>query len=200
MTDFSAVEQRLRERGYQVQCFPTAQAAADYLVQQLTGAASVGMGGSVTLHQLGLYDRLTPHTQVFWHQRDEDGAAARQAAMTAQVYLCSVNALARTGEIVNIDGTGNRTAATMYGHKKVIFAVGRNKLTDSAEAALHRARNVAGPKNARRLGKKTPCALQAERCYDCRSPERICRGLTVLWSPMTGMEAEVVLIDEDLGL
>lgn len=104
------------------------------------------------------------------------------------------------GEIVNIDGTGNRVSATLFGHEKVYFVIGRNKLAPTYEAAVYRARNVAAPQRARQLGKKTPCAVKADRCYDCRSPERVCRALVTLWGPMLGMETEVLLVDEDLGL
>ena len=86
------------------------------------------------------------------------------------------------------------------GHEKVYFVIGRNKLAPTYDEALWRARNIAAPKNAQRLNKKTPCAVKADRCYDCRSPERICRGLVTLWGPMMGMPAEVLLVDEDLGL
>ena len=80
------------------------------------------------------------------------------------------------------------------------FAIGRNKLAPDYEKAVWRARNVAAPQRASQLGRKTPCAVKKDRCYDCKSPERICRGMTTLWGPMTGMEAEVLLIDADLGL
>ena len=116
------------------------------------------------------------------------------------MYLTSVNALAETGELVNIDGTGNRVAATLFGHEKVFFVIGRNKLAPTCDEAVWRARNVAAPQRAKQLGKKTPCAVKCDRCYDCKSPERICRGLAVLWGPMMGMAAEVLLVDEDLGL
>ena len=119
--------------------------------------------------------------------------------MTAEHYITSVNGLAETGELINIDGTGNRVASTLYGHKKVWFVVGRNKLAPTYEEALWRARNIAAPKNARRLKRKTPCAVKADRCYDCKSPERICRGLVVLWEAIGSMEMEVVLVDEALG-
>ena len=76
---------------------------------------------------------------------------------------------------------------------------GRNKLAPDFHQALWRARNVAAPKRAQQMHKKTPCAIRGDRCYDCRSPERICRGLVVLWGPTLGMPTEVVLIDEDLG-
>lgn len=199
MTDFSRVKQNLEARGFRVSVFATAAEAADYLDSAIDNT-SVGFGGSVTLEQMGLYERLERHDRVNWHWRPTfDGADARQAAMTAEHYITSVNGLAETGELINIDGTGNRVASTLYGHKKVWFVVGRNKLAPTYEEALWRARNIAAPKNAQRLGRKTPCAVKADHCYDCKSPERICRGLVVLWEAIGSMEMEVVLVDEALG-
>ena len=159
----------------------------------------MGFGGSVTLQDMGLYELLSRHNTVIWHWKSKDPAARRDALMT-QIYISSVNGLAQTGEMVNIDGSGNRVAATLFGHEKVYFVIGRNKLAPTYEEALWRARNIAGPKNARRLGLKAPCAIKADRCYDCKSPDRICRGLVTLWSPMLDMAAEVLLVDEDLGM
>ena len=199
MTDFSRVKQNLEARGFRVSVFATAAEAADYLDSAIDNT-SVGFGGSVTLEQMGLYERLERHDRVNWHWWPTvDGADARQAAMTAEHYITSVNGLAETGELINIDGTGNRVASTLYGHKKVWFVVGRNKLAPTYEEALWRARNIAAPKNAQRLGRKTPCAVKADHCYDCKSPERICRGLVVLWEAIGSMEMEVVLVDEALG-
>lgn len=199
MTDFSRVKQNLEARGFRVSVFAAAAEAADYLDSAIDNT-SVGFGGSVTLEQMGLYERLERHDRVNWHWRPTvDGADARQAAMTAEHYITSVNGLAETGELINIDGTGNRVASTLYGHKKVWFVVGRNKLAPTYEEALWRARNIAAPKNAQRLKRKTPCAVKADHCYDCKSPERICRGLVVLWEAIGSMEMEVVLVDEALG-
>ena len=120
--------------------------------------------------------------------------------MTTQVYLSSVNGLAETGEIVNIDGTGNRVASTIFGHDVVYLIVGRNKIAPDYEKALWRARNIAGPKNAQRLGKATPCAARGDKCYDCDSPQRICRSLVTFWRKSGGIpKVEIVLVDEDLG-
>ena len=94
----------------------------------------------------------------------------------------------------------DRVAATLFGHEKVYFVIGRNKLAPTYEEALWRAKNIAAPKNAKKLGKRTPCAVKGDRCYDCKSPDRICRGVAVYWTPMMGMETEVILVDEDLGL
>lgn len=198
MADFAAVKKNLEARGFSVTTFRTAAEAADYLDKAVDGV-SVGFGGSATLDELGLYERLAAHNDVFWHWKAESTQAARRQAMTADMYFSSVNGLAESGELINIDGVGNRIAATLYGHKKVWFVVGRNKLAPTYEEALWRARNIAAPKNAQRLQRKTPCAVKGDRCYDCKSPERLCRGLAVLWEAMSGTEMEVVLIDEDLG-
>ncbi len=195
---FDSVKKNLENRGYTVRVFSTGAAAVEYLDAAID-QRTVGLGGSATLESLGIYERLGAHNQVIWHWKQEAGTARREA-MTADIYLTSVNALAETGELINIDGTGNRAAATLFGHEKVFFVVGRNKLAPTEEAAVWRARNVAAPQRARQMGRKTPCAAKGDRCYDCTSPQRICRGLVTLWGPMMGMEAEVLLIDEDLGL
>ena len=197
MTDFTKVQQALERRGYTVRTFAAAEEAAAYLDGAIDGK-TVGFGGSATLDALGVYDKLAAHNTVIWHWKQEANAA-RKAAMQTQVYLSSANGLAESGEIVNIDGTGNRVSATLFGHEKVYIVIGRNKLAPTYEEALWRARNIAAPKNAQRLGRKTPCAVHGDRCYDCKSPERICRGLVVLWEAVANMEMEVVLIDQDLG-
>ena len=196
MTDFTNVQKNLAGRGFSVKIFATGAEAAAYLDGAIDGK-SVGIGGSVTAQELGLYDQLASHNDVHWHWAN--GPAERAAAMGAQVYITSVNGLAETGELINIDGAGNRVAGTLFGHEKVYFIVGRNKLAPTYDQALWRARNIAAPKNAQRLKCKTPCAVKGDRCYDCKSPDRICRGLVVLWEAMMGMEMEVVLVDEELG-
>lgn len=194
---FDTVKKNLEARGFSVRTFATAAEAAAYLNEAIDGK-TVGFGGSMTLKDMGLYELLGSHNEVHWHW--VNGQEERKAAMRTQVYLSSANGLAETGEIINIDGGGNRVASTLYGHEKVYLVIGRNKLAPTYDEALWRARNIASPKNAQRLGRKTPCAVKGDRCYDCKSPERICRGLVVLWGPMMGMETEVILVDEDLGM
>ena len=199
--DFTKVKSALEARGFKVSAFPTAAEAARYLNGQIDGV-SVSFGGSVTLEQMGLFESLGQHNEVLshWHvPAGGDPGEIRAKAMTTEVYLTSANGLAETGEIVNIDGTGNRVSGMLFGHKKVYFVVGRNKLAPDYDGALWRARNIAAPKNAQRLGTRTPCAARGDRCYDCKSPQRICRGLVVLWEAMKGCETEVVLVDEELG-
>lgn len=198
MADFTKVSEALRQRGYQVRCFANGTEAAAYLNTQIDGR-TVGIGGSCTLRDMGVYHRLAAHNTVYWHWM-QDADKARKAAQSSEIYLSSANALAETGEIINIDGAGNRVSATLFGHEKVYFVIGRNKLCPTYEEAVQRARNVAAPLRAQQMGKNTPCALKADKCYDCKSPERICRSMVTLWGPMMGMEAEVLLIDQDFGL
>ena len=118
----------------------------------------------------------------------------------AQVYLTSANAIAETGEIVNIDGYGNRGAPTIYGPQRVFLVVGKNKIAPDLNGAIDRARNIAAPLNARRLNRHTPCAVGEPRCHDCRSPEKICGVMTVFFMPQTSIkEFHVLLVNEDLG-
>ena len=193
---FETVKKNLEARGFSVSTFSTAAEAAAYLDSAIDGT-TVGIGGSMTVQQMGLHEKLAAHNEVHWHWTD--GPEARAKAAHADVYITSANGLTENGEVINIDGAGNRVASTLYGHKRVYFIIGRNKLAPTYDEALWRARNIASPKNAQRLGKKTPCAVKGDRCYDCKSPDRICRSLVVLWGPPIGMETEVVLVDEDLG-
>ena len=196
MTDFTALRATLEGRGFATSYFETAEEAATYLDGKIDGK-TVGIGGSMTIQAMGLKERLDPHNTLHWHW---DGDTLSAAAQT-QVYLSSVNGLAETGEIINIDGTGNRVASTLFGHEALYLVVGVNKIAPTYDEALWRARNIAAPKNAQRLGRKTPCAVQGDRCYNCKSPERICRALTVLWNKPNGIPyVEVVLVNEALGL
>ena len=199
MADINKLRENLEKFGYKVSYYETGAEAAAAIAGALHGT-TVGIGGSKTVEALGLYDLLSKDNQVFWHWK-QPVAEARANSQAAAVYLTSANAVAETGEILNIDGDGNRLAASTYGKDKVYIIIGVNKITPDYESALYRARNVAAPLNARRLTRKTPCAMGEEvKCYNCSSPERICHGLSVFWRKMNGVqECEVVIINEELG-
>ena len=198
MPDMEKLRENLEKRGFAAVYFPTAREAADYLDGKLDGR-TIAFGGSMTVREMGLYERLAAHNQTFWHW-DPERPAPLADGMGTEVYITSVNGAAETGELINIDGTGNRVASTCFGHQELYLILGVNKVAPDYEGALWRARNIAAPKNAQRLGRKTPCAVKGDRCYDCQSPERICRALTVLWEkPSSFARAEVVLVGEPLG-
>lgn len=198
MTNIEKTMANLNSRGFDASFFRKGKEAADYVVSQLNGE-TIGFGGSKTVEALGLFERLSEKNSVYWHWKQEM-IAARKNAAAADVYIASANAVAETGEIINIDGGGNRVASTLYGKKKVYFIIGTNKIAENYDKALWRARNIAAPLNARRFKQNTPCVNGELKCYDCNSTDRICKGLVVLWGKMLGMEkVEVVIIDEELG-
>lgn len=183
----------LERLGYGVKVFDDVNGANEYLCESIKDS-TVGIGGSITIEEMGLSELLEKNNTVYWHwQKDE-----LSKAITTDVYLSSVNGISEDGEIINIDGTGNRVASTLYGHKKVYFILGTNKIAENYDKALDRARNIAAVNNAIRLKKNTPC-VTTHRCMNCNSPERICRALTVLWERPKGSEYEVIIINKELG-
>ncbi len=195
--DIEKTVKNLQTRGYSVKYFPTGEEAAAYMASEIKGK-SVGIGGCMTAEQLGLYELLSAENSVYWHWK-APGAETIAKANAAEVYITGANAITEQGEILNIDGKGNRLAGQVYGEKKLYIISGTNKICPDFESALDRARNVASPINCKRFPDyKNPCKIDG-KCHDCHSKTRICNALLVLWAPMMGMDSEVILIGEDLG-
>ena len=198
--DLQAAARAFARNGYAVHVSPCAQEAREYLCAQIRGT-TVGFGDSMTLVDMGLFEALCAHNQVTdpQHPRsDQDFLDTARECLLTDVFLTSANAATMQGELINLDSTGNRVAGSLFGHRKVYFVLGRNKLTDNLEQAVQRVRSVAAPKNARRLGLNTPCAFTG-RCANCASPQRICNGLMLYLKCMHDIQMEVVLIDQELG-
>ena len=198
MSKFDNVKKNLEAKGYVVKEFATALEAGKYLDTQIDGVV-VGIGGSATVLASGAYDLLSKHNEVHWHWKSDDQTAERMDSMKADVYLTSTNAITENGEMMNIDGTGNRVAGMLYGHKKVYYLITPNKIVSDLAAAYEHVRKYCGPIRSKQLNRKTPCVVDGI-CHDCNSPERICNGMNILLRPMGGMPAEVLLIDEELGI
>ncbi len=201
--EFQIIKDNFENRGFKVSLFDNVSEAVNYL-NEVIDKTTVGCGGSITLKEIGIFDSLAEHNEVWWHGKgvqlkEYGGANVMQKAMNTEIYITSANAISEQGQIINIDGRGNRLASTLFGHKKVYFIVGKNKIAENYEKALWRARNIAAPKNAQRLGMKTPCAIKGDKCYDCTSPDRICRGFLTLELPPMGTDVELVIINENLG-
>lgn len=196
--NYQMLKANFERHGFATSYFETKAEAASYLKEQVKGRV-VGFGGSMTVKELDLYPILGEHNTVIWHWQTP-GDVCRNAAQSADVYICSANGVAQTGELVNIDGTGNRLAMTIFGPQKVYFLIGSNKICPDLQAAIYRAKNVAAPKNAMRFNRKTPCvASGGERCFDCTSPERICNATLILERPTNGVSVELVFINQELG-
>ena len=191
----------LEDKGYVVSYFETKEEAADYLDSKVDGEL-VGFGDSETLNSLNLFERLSAHNEVWDPQHRPEGMTFNEVGkkvLVTDIYFTSVNGMTETGELINIDSTGNRIGASFFGHNKVYFVVGTNKIVPTIEDAVWRTRNVAAPQNCARKSYNTPCATTG-KCHDCKSPDRICRALTVHYMKMKHTPMEVVLINEALGL
>jgi LUD domain len=201
--ELSAAADALTKNGFKVRQFAATEDVAGPFAELIRDAKSIGFGGSATLRELGL-DEIAKQagTTFFDHWvKGLDSAAeweARQNQGRAELFVTSANGVGG-GRLVLIDGVGNRLAASVFGPKRVLFVVGRNKIEPTVEAALHRAKHVAGPKRAAQLGVATPC-VEDGRCHDCRSAKRICRATLIVDRPSFGMDVSVWLIDADLGL
>ena len=186
----------LEKRGYKVSYFPSSGSAVSYLLDNIKNT-SVGIGGSVTANTLKLHQLLAAENEVHSHHLIP-GNETIARANSAEVYITSANAISEDGEILNIDGRGNRLAAQVFGDKRLYIVAGINKICPDFMSALERARNGASPLNCERLQLNTPCRADG-KCHNCHSADRICNALLVHWAPMRGMDTEVVLIGEELG-
>ena len=191
--DFEKIKGNLEKKGYKVRCFETKEEAAAYLNREIDGV-SVGCGGSKSVEALGLADMLRTHNEFVWHWEGAD----RMDAIATDVYLSSVNGIAESGEIVNIDGLGNRLAGTLFGHKKLYYIIGKNKISEDLDSAIWRARNIASPLNAMRFGVKTPCALTGV-CGDCNCADTICNYIVVTRRSKPPKKIKVILVGEEIG-
>ena len=182
------VKENLLRRGFAAEVFATGREAADFVMERAAAAANVGWGGSETVKVLGIRERVVAA-----------GKEIRDHRTDCDLFLLSANALTADGRIVNIDGTGNRVAASIYGPRRVVYVVGRNKIVPGGVLeAMTRAKKHACAPNCRRLAKKAPCA-EIGTCADCDSPDRICKVTAVFDRCPTHTSTLVVLVDEDLG-
>ena len=192
---------KLEQKGYKVRTFRQKEKAAQYLQEQFHND-TIGFGDSQTLLHMGLYALLSKNNIVYDPNQFDDNdnfLKTAKKALTAKYFLTSVNAITEDGIIINMDGTGNRVAGSLFGHEKVFFIFGTNKIVSNIEEGVWRTRNIAAPQNAKRIGCNTPCALKGDRCYDCNSPYRICSGLLIQYKKMNDSDAEIIIIDEELG-
>jgi len=192
----------LRDRNIDAEYVDNADQARDKVSFMISNNSTVGIGGSITVQELDLENLLlSKDCIVFWHwhgKNQEEQDAIRRKAMNADVYICSSNALTLDGKLVNIDGTGNRVGAMVFGPRRVIIIVGVNKLTENLHTALERIKTKACPPNARRLKKKTPCA-ETDQCPDCSSPDRMCNVTTIIEGKPGSLEMNVIIVGEELG-
>lgn len=194
----------LKQRHYEAFFCPTAQEAVEKITGMIPEGSSVTWGGSMTIRDMGLTKAL--HNKEGLDIWDRDLAPSREEAQEiyrrafyADYYLSSVNAISEDGEIVNIDGNGNRVAAITFGPKRVILVVGINKVAQNLDAAISRARSLAAPVNMMRFADlNTPCKNDG-MCHDCKSPDSICNYIQIMRNSHPVGRHIVVIVGEELG-
>lgn len=192
----------LTSRGFEAYyCADKAQ-ALNKALELIHEGASVGWGGCASAEQIGLVDAVRKGNYT---AMDRDAAATPQErvkimkqCLSADVFLTGANALSLDGQMVNIDGNGNRVAAIVYGPDSVLVIAGMNKVCDTLEAAVTRARTVAAPMNKQRFDSKTPCEVTAS-CADCKSESCICNQILITRNCRPAGRIKVILVGEELG-
>lgn len=203
----------LKKKGFDVHSVSDIEEARSVILNMVSAYETFGFGGSYTTRALGVLEALESQGKTIydhWQQgkttyhkgqqgndRDAD-MAIRLNQGRCDCFFCSANAVSATGEIVNVDGVGNRTAAMTFGPKKVVIVVGMNKVTWDLESALKRVREIAAPMRAKSLDTETPCA-ETGICNDCNVPGRICRITTILHCKPLLTDVSVILVHQGLG-
>ena len=197
-SNFLELEKILSKNGFSVKTFNNIGEAKEALLSEIKKEESVGIGGSMTIQDMGIYEELKEKgIEVYWHWRkDVENAAVK--AINADNYITSTNALTMDGKLVNMDGNGNRVASMIYGHKNVYIVVGKNKICKDYDEARDRIKNVAAPLNAKRLNLSTPCT-HTGKCMDCDSPQRICKAEVIIHRNPGSTNIHIYLIDEEIG-
>lgn len=194
----------LNRNGFNARYCAVPQEASDYIISEADEAVTIGFGGSMSIVGMGVESHLRGQgKQILNHNNPALSGVEKLEVMrrqlTCDLFLSGCNALTLSGELVNIDGAGNRTASMLFGPRKVIVVVGRNKLVDgTVHDAITRVRNWASPPNAKRLGLKTPCAITGF-CSNCSSPDRICRITTVIDRKPRLTDLHVLVVNADMG-
>lgn len=192
----------LRSRHFEAMYCDTAEEAQEMALQMIPVGATVGWGGATTAEQIGLLNAIrTGEYRAI--DRDTAGSAQERIALMhkclgAEYFITGANALSVTGEMVNIDGMGNRVGAIVYGPEKIIVVAGMNKVADSLEDAVKRARTVAAPMNQQRFLGNTPCSVTGV-CADCKSDDCICSQMLITRNCRPTGRITIILIGEDLG-
>jgi L-lactate utilization protein LutB len=193
----------LKKNGFDAHFFENAEEAKDRILEIVSDYKTFGFGGSDTTRSIGVKEQLEARGKTIydhWQKglsREED-LAIRLNQVRSECFFCSANAISATGEIVNVDGIGNRTNGMTFGPAKVVIVAGMNKVTPDLDSALRRVREIAAPMRAKSLGMQTPCA-ETGICSDCNAPQRICRITTILHRKPMLTDVKVVLINQSLG-
>ncbi len=174
----------------------------DKLLQMIPSDCTVGVGHSSTIQNTDIVQKLIERGNTVFDKTmavsKEESKQLKKKALTADWYITGTNAISLEGHIVNVDHSGNRAAAMVYGPDNVAIVVGINKIVDTLNEAISRVKNIASPLNAKRAGFNPPCA-ELNRCVDCRSKERVCNSLVIIEGQEDAGRMKVLIVNESVG-
>lgn len=201
-TAAATVIKNLKKRNMDGYYCETSEDAVRLALSLMPEGSSIGWGGSMTLSECGLMDAIKGGRYELFDRSlaktAEENKEVHAKIFTADFFLMSANAITYDGELINVDGRSDRVCYLCYGPENVIVIAGMNKLVSDVESGIKRVHNVASPKNAMRLGKKTPCAATG-RCADCLSPDCICMNTVITRMSRANGRIKVILVGEELG-
>ncbi|WP_105616469.1 lactate utilization protein [Vallitalea okinawensis] len=191
-----------QRRNIEVEFYDDINELKDNILNIIPLYCSVGIGNSATLKKIGISEDLGSRGNIVYDKtkakNQSEVTALKKKSLLSDWYILGSNAISVDGHIVNIDHSGNRVAALMYGPDNVIIVVGKNKITNTLEQAIFRTKNIASPQNAKRAGYNPPC-VRLKKCIDCNSSERVCNYLVVIQGQYVSNRMKVFIVDEDLG-
>jgi len=195
--------ENLKKNGFDASFFKEIQQAKDYILDMISKYSSFGIGGSDTVRSMNIVQALKDlGKRVYDHWIEglskEQDLEIRLMQGRCDCFLCSANAISASGEIVNVDGIGNRVSAMCFGPKKVVIVAGTNKIVPDLDSAIKRIKEIAAPLRAKSLGLNLPC-VKAGRCVECNSPQSICRITTILHKKPIYTDISVIIVDKSLG-
>lgn len=193
----------LKSRHFDAYYCETREQALEKALELIPKGATVGWGGALSAKQIGLIDAMNAG-EYNAIDRDkttspEERVKAMKRCLMADVFITGANALSLDGQMVNIDGVGNRVAAIVYGPESIVVIAGMNKVMDTLDAAVVRARTIAAPMNKQRFASQTPCEVTGT-CGDCKSEGCICNQILVTRNSKPAGRIKMILVGEDLGL
>ena len=197
------VVEALKKNAFSAVYFKSGNEASEFIMDNIHEGDKVGFGGSMTVVKLGIQEKVKSMGGIVLDHGDqalspEEKMETMRGELLSDVFLCSSNAVTLDGELVNIDGVGNRVAAMTFGPKKVIVVVGVNKICKNEASAFDRLEQISAPKNNMRLNMPNPCTKTGV-CMDCKSDARICRIYSIIKRKPVRTDLTVVVIGEDFG-
>jgi len=196
------VIKNFKSRNIDVTFFETLEEAKDRIFELIPVDCSVGVGNSKTLKEINISKLLKERGNLLFDktlaESKEESNQIKKKSLLSDWYITGTNAISKEGHVVNIDHSGNRVAAMIYGPDNVIIVVGKNKICETLDDAIQRVRNISVPLNAKRAGYNPPC-LKLKKCVDCKTDERVCFNLVIIEGQFVKDRMKLFIVNEELG-